>query len=298
MAADTVADTVADLVRSVRARLADGAVEGDRRAEWLVGHVLGVDPGELIVRARERFPESALSVLEPLVARLLAGEPFAYVVGSADFCGLRLSVGPGVLIPRPETEDLAEWAIRRTATTGTPRVLDVGTGAGPLALAIAHARPNAQVHATERSPEALAFAMANAQRLGLEERTTWHRTDLLPEGDDRFDVVVANLPYVGTDEIALVAPDVLLHEPHAALFAGPDGLGTIRRLLARLPDRLNPHASIGLEIGWRQGPTVVAMARAALPAPRIHLRTDLAGLARYVLIDIGSVGGASSGAVE
>ncbi len=282
---------MASVVRRVRTQLsrdgADyGADTGERMAEWIVGHVLEIEHSDLIVRANELFPPEASAQLESLVARLIEGEPFAYVVGQTDFLDLTLMVGPGALIPRPETEGLAEWAIGRTPSVGQPRVLDVGTGVGPLALSIARARPNAIVHATDRSRIALDLAVSNAERLGLTRSIAWHHTDLLPEGHELYDVVVANLPYVGFDEIALVAPEVLLHEPHEALFAGPDGLALIERLLNRLPDRIAAEAAVGLEIGWRQGPSVVKLARAAFPSARVQLRADLAGRVRYVLIDI------------
>ena len=261
--------TIADVVRATRARLErrdpSGGASGelghaeryaDKTAEWIVAHVLGEGSTGLALRSREPFPGSESLRLEALVARLCDGEPFEYVTGSAAFLGLELTVGPGVLIPRPETEGLAEWAIERAGRISKARVLDVGTGAGPLALAIADAVPEAQVHATDSSQVALDIATENVRQLGLNSRVHLHLADLLPGvpgSPERFDVVVANLPYVGTDETDLVSRSVMQHEPHEALFAGTDGLGLIRELLEHLPHRLAPVASIGLEIGWRPG---------------------------------------------
>lgn len=290
--------TVDESIDRVRERLErDGSVspDGERVARWLVGHILNVDHRRLPALARHRLPPGAETELLALADRLRAGEPLAYVIGSADFLDMTLAVGPGVLIPRPETEGLAEWAIRRTPSAGRPVVVDVGTGAGPLALAIARARPNAVVHGTDLSAAALDFARANAERIGVADAVVWHQVDLLPEAPERFDLVVANLPYVGTAELDLVEPGVLGHEPHAALFAGPDGLETIRRLLDRLRGRLASCAAVGLEIGWRQGPAVVRAAREAIPGARVRLRADLAGRARYVLVETGAGRGQRSG---
>ena len=164
-------------------------------------------------------------------------------------------------------------------------MLDVGTGSGAVAVAVASHAAAARIHATDLSRAALAVATANAARLGLADRTAFHRADLLPEAPTRFDVVVANLPYVGADDLCEVAPDVARWEPRAAWYAGRDGLRAIRRLVARLPGRLAAGADVGIEIGWRQGPEAVALVEKAFPGARVALQEDLAGLPRLVTVE-------------
>ena len=260
-------------------------------AEVLLAQVLGIPRSAVLARGTDPLPPDARRAFERLVARRAAGEPVAYLTGRAWFYGLELVVTPDVLIPRPETEGLAEWAIGRPRTgRGRQAILDVGTGSGALALALAAhlAGPEINIHATEISAAAIRVARGNAARLGLADRITWHRADLVPVSiavPPAFDLVVANLPYVATGELANVAPDVLLWEPHLALLAGPDGLALIRRLLAVLPARLNPGAAAAIEIGWRQGPAAIALARDAFPDAQVSLRQDLAGLDRLVIIE-------------
>jgi len=279
------ADTIYATLRSAAARLPRSPTP-ILDAEELLAHVLGVSRTALLARGTDGLPAGSRAAFDRLLTRRAAGEPVAYLTGRVWFYGLELEVTPAVLIPRPETEALAEWAIGWAQARGGPLgVLDVGTGSGALALALAANVPvDLTIHATDVAPAALDVARRNALRFGLAERITFHQADLLPPAPPAFDLVVANLPYVGTDELADVAPDVLLWEPHAALFAGPGGLALIRRLLGLLPGRLSAGAAVGLEIGWRQGAAVVALARAAFPGARVTLRPDLAGLDRIVTI--------------
>jgi release factor glutamine methyltransferase len=268
------------------AGLASGSPRLD--AELLLGHVLGLDRTRLAMNDRESVSPQAVERFHDLLSRRLDGEPVAYLLGRAFFLDFELRVGPGVLVPRPETEALAEWAIarlRRPGAPARPRVLDVGTGSGALAIALARALPEARVTATDISAAALALARENVAKHALAERVALSHSDLIPEGEGPFDLVVANLPYVGLDESSAVDAGVLRHEPHVALFADADGLGQIRRLLSRLPRFLAPAGELGLEIGWRQGPAALALVGAALPRQRVRCAEDLAGHPRLILAE-------------
>jgi release factor glutamine methyltransferase len=281
-----------DSPRSVATGLHDGtrclgaSVTARLDAEILLAHVLGVSRAALLARGRDPLDPDDDGRFAALVARRAAGEPVPYLVGRCHFYGLELEVTPDVLIPRPETELLVAWALERLgAATEVRDAVDVGTGSGAVALALARNAPGTCWHGTDTSAAALAVAERNARGLGPGTTVIWHQVDLLPDAPRRFGLVVANLPYIGRDELADVAPGVLRYEPHDALFAGRDGLAVIRRLLAALPGRVTPGGDVGLEIGWRQGPAVVALAKAALPGGRVMLHRDLAGLPRVVTIE-------------
>jgi release factor glutamine methyltransferase len=256
-------------------------------ADTILGLALGVGIARLVAEPSAVVPPPAARRFTALLARRAAGEPLAYVLGSAPFLDFDLEVGPGVLIPRPETEELAEWAIGRALSVTPPAELaDVGTGSGALAIALARSVSAARVFASDTSAVALAMAQRSAVRLGVADRVRFERFDLLP-ADRQFDLVVANLPYVDRREMSLVAPDVRRFEPPEALFAGVGGLGLIRRLLRLLPQVLAPNGAVGLEIGWRQGPAVLELARSAFPRAAIRLACDSAGRDRYVHIEAG-----------
>lgn len=277
-------------VRSGAARLARVAgLAARREAERLAADAAGISRARLLAESREPMPSSARRAFEIAIARRAAGEPLAYVLGRAPFLDFDVAVGPAVLIPRPETELLAEWAIeaarRRAAADGGLRVLDVGTGSGVLAIAAARAFPPARVWATDSSPGALAVAEGNARAHGVAERVAFAVADLWPPAPAPapFDVIVANLPYVGTDELADVAPDVLAWEPHGALFAGPDGLALFRQLARGVREHLAPGGAVGLEVGWRQAEAVAGLLAAALSEHAIDVLNDDAGIARFIV---------------
>ncbi len=256
-------------------------------AERLLAHVLGVSRARLLSALREPLPATVEQAFARLVARRADGEPLAYLVGSVEFYGLEFEVTPATFVPRPETELLVDWAIgrlRRRPSDAAVRLIDVGTGCGAIAVALAKAVRWAEVIATDVSAEALAVAERNARRHGLEDRLRLVQADLLPPWPPAFDLVVANLPYVAEEDPDL-EPAVARFEPAQALYGGPDGLDWIRRLLVTLPSRLVPGADVGLEIGWRQGAAALALARAFLPGGRARCRTDLAGCDRLLTVE-------------
>ena len=254
--------TLRDLLDHAADRLREGGVEGARRtAEWIVEETTGADRAALYARPGVPIPPEARERTDRLVARRLAGEPVQYVLGHADFYGLRLHVSPAVLVPRPETEEVVEEAIRRLRGVEAPRVLDVGTGSGAVALAVKQERPDAEVFAVDVSPDALALARANAERLGL--RVTFVEGDALrPElaasVPSAFSLVVSNPPYVPEGERAGLQREVRDHEPPVALFVpDADPLVFYRALAGHAGRLLRPggwlvaetHADFGVAVG-------------------------------------------------
>lgn len=214
--------------------------------------------------------------------RRLQGEPVAYITGRKDFFGLTLAVDARVLDPRPDTETLVEWALaclpESAPETRSPRILDLGTGSGAVALALQHARPDAKVWAVDASEDALAVARANAARLHL--GVQFMASDWLCAVDvqrtGRFDLIVSNPPYVAENDPHLAA---LTHEPLSALTSGADGLEDIRRIIAQAPAYLAPGGWLLLEHGWDQSAAVQSLLQAAGFA-QVQSRQDLAGIQR------------------
>jgi release factor glutamine methyltransferase len=247
----------------MRALLREGGIESaEREAEWLIEAVTGMDRAAIALEGSSVDDEIEARAVE-LVRRRIAGEPLQYLTGVAGFRRLDLAVGPGVLIPRPETEVVAERAMTLLAKGGT--VVDVGTGAGAIALAVADERPDARVIATESSADAMSWAAKNRTLLGLDvELVLCDLLSGLPaELRGEIDVVVANLPYVARADTTWLSQEVVDHEPHEALFANDDELDVIRRLIRIAPDWLRPGGHLVLEIGEWHGPRVKAMLQEA-----------------------------------
>jgi release factor glutamine methyltransferase len=219
-----------------------------------------------------------------LVRRRGEGEPVAYLVGSREFFSLPLAVGPAVLVPRPETEALVVRVLDLCRGLPAPRILDVGTGSGAIAVAVAKHLPRAAVTASDVSAAALEVARGNAARHGLADRVGFVESDLLddPRLAGPWDAIVSNPPYVRDDEFDALPRDVRLHEPRGALVAGPTGAEVVERLVPAAAERLVPGGWLVVEIG----PAVVAAAERAIAAePRLEpgpMLKDLAGLARVV----------------
>lgn len=246
-------------------------------AQLLLLHALG-RPGDdrawLIAHDGDALPEAAGTAYAALCARRAAGEPVAYLVGHKEFFGMALQVDRRVLVPRPDTETLVEWALELLPPQRPAWVVDLGTGSGALALALARERPRATVEAVDRSADALAVAAANARSLGLALRL--RQADWLEGATGPYDLVVSNPPYVAADDPHLAA---LRHEPLAALAAGPDGLDDVRRIVEAAPHRLRPGGWLLLEHGHDQAAAVRGLLEARGFAG-VASRRDLAGIER------------------
>ena len=243
-------------------------------AQRLLGHLLQRERTWLIAHDDQALDESLASAFADGCRRCAAGEPLAYVIGEQDFYGLRLRVTPAVLVPRPDTETLVDWALALLPRLGMPqpRVLDLGTGSGAIALAVAQGHGPATVSATDISAEALAVARGNAQRLGLSiglSQGAWWQA---VAAEQRFDLVLSNPPYIAAGDAHLPA---LHHEPWLALSPGGDGLDAFRQIIAGAAAHLAPAGWLLFEHGWDQAEAVADLLREA-GFSQISCRNDLA----------------------
>lgn len=258
-------------------RLASGSETPRLDAELLMAQALGLEREKLLLSGLD---DDGPDAFEPLVARRLAGEPVAYIIGRRAFWKIELEVGPGVLIPRPESETLIEAAVTRFGAVGPKRILDLGTGPGTLLLAALAQWPGATGLGIDRSEQALAIAQANADRLGLAARAVLRAGDWVQGLDERFDLILCNPPYVEAG--AALARDILDFEPHEALFAGLEGLDQYRRLAPEIPRLLSPGGIACFEIGAGQEQAVSALFEAQ--GLSVSCRNDLAGHARCLVL--------------
>ena len=229
--------------------------------ELLLAHVLKKKRLQIYLEFEREVDEATLEILRGLVKRRVAGEPLQYVTGEAEFCGLKLAVDRRVLIPRPETDLLVEVVAARQPAT----VVDVGTGSGCIALALAQRLPAAEVTAVDVSADALAAAKANASRYDFKNFTRLLQSDLLSIFPDSFtvDAIVSNPPYIASGELAQLPREVKDFEPAQALFAGVDGLEVIRRLVLEAKRFLSPTGFVALEIGAGQCAAVTQLFESA-----------------------------------
>ena len=261
---------------SVAALLARSALPR-AEARLLLAAVLDLPIESLVAHPERTIDEEAAARFAVLAARRALGEPVAYLLGEREFYGRRFSVSPAVLVPRPETELLIQLALGRLQTMPAPRLLDLGTGSGCIAIALALECPAATVLAVDRSADALAIARGNAQRLGAD--IEFVLGDWYQNVRGRFDVIVANPPYVAATDPHLAE---LRHEPQQALVAGADGLADLRRIVAGAPAHLNFDGWLAVEHGHDQGGSVRELfARAGFVDIQTH--RDLAGIERVCI---------------
>jgi release factor glutamine methyltransferase len=276
-----VAVTVAEWLDVAAADLGAAGVETPRvDAEWLLAHCLAVPRLELRMAPSRAVDGDVVWRYAAALARRARREPLQQIIGSQEFRGIRVAVTRHVLVPRPETEVLVEWALELLPAREA-LVVDVGTGSGCIACAMAAERPAARVIALERSPQAAAVARANAADLGGRVRVLVG--DLFaPLGDVRADLIVSNPPYLDAPMLAALPPEVAEFEPRVALDGGADGLDVIRPLVAGARAHLRPGAALVLETaGGEQARRVVALLDAA-DFTQVSLRRDLAGVERFV----------------
>lgn len=269
---------------SMKRLTAAGRDEARLKAELLVAHVLGWGRLETLARPDTVLGPEQQSRWRALEDRVAAGEPLQYVLGEAWFWGRCFKADRRALIPRPETEELVQRVLDDAELWAKPGpvVADVGTGTGCIALTLAAERPRARLLGLDISPDALALARENEQRLGLAGRVDWQSGDLLaglPPAS--LDAVVSNPPYIASGQIATLAEEVRGHEPRLALDGGPDGLDLIRRLAVQARLALRPRGRVWMEIGDEQGEAARHLLAEAGFA-RVEIRRDLSGQTRMV----------------
>jgi release factor glutamine methyltransferase len=252
-------------------------------AELLLAHLLHQPRAYLWAHPEATLTPQQAADYAACVQRRAAGEPLPYITGQIEFFGLMFTVTPDVLIPRPETETLVEAALAWLTAHSDAVAVDVGTGSGCIAVALAVHAPSLRLYATDISPAALQMARANAERHEVAERITFLEGDLLIPLPEPVHLIVSNPPYVADDEWDAL-PLSVQQEPRLALLSGADGLDAIRRLLAQAQSRLVPGGLMLVEIGERQGVATQALARAAFTRADVSILPDLAGKDRVLEI--------------
>ena len=266
------------VAEAVAALAAGGVASPEVDATALLAHVLGTTRASLVLV--DEVPEPAAREYAGLVARRASREPLQHLTGTAAFRHVELAVGPGVFVPRPETELLAGWAVERAAALESPIVVDLCTGSGAIAAALADEVPHARVHAVELSPDAHAWAERNLAGTGVDLRLG----DAFEAFDDlvgQVDVVVCNPPYVPLEAWESVAVEARDHDPHLALFSGDDGLDAIRVLAVRAAELLRVGGVLGVEHADVQGESVPAVLAGTGRWADVRDHEDLAGRARF-----------------
>ncbi len=253
-------------------------------AEILLTHVVGASRSTLLTHPERRLMEDQVTRYRALVDDRMLGYPLPHLTGEVPFYGLDIEVTPEVMIPRPETEVLVELALAHRPA----RVIDVGTGSGCIAVALAKHLPGLTAYAIDISRPALAVARRNAEKHGVDNRIQFVVGDLLDKRPAPVDLIVSNPPYVSADEWASLPSSIRYHEPRLALDGGPDGLEVIRRLLSQSQGLLEPGGAILVEIGASQGDDVQEIARTCFPreGTSVRIHPDLAGLDRVLEVQL------------
>jgi release factor glutamine methyltransferase len=283
-----MAGSIADAIDQGQRRLAAAGIDTPRLdAEVLLRHLLRLDRAQIFARLHEPISEAVCRDYDKLIAARAAGTPVAYLTETREFYGLPLASRPGVLIPRPETELLVEWALAWMARRPTATVVDVGVGSGAIPLALAAALGPAwtgTIITVDRFPEPLALAAANRTQLTLPNFVELVRGHLLAWCTGPIDLITANLPYLRPDQV--IGNPMLAAEPVEALVSGADGLDLIRELIADAPRVLRADGACIVEIDPSQVETVTELLRAAFPTAAVAILPDLAGWSRFVTADL------------
>jgi release factor glutamine methyltransferase len=249
-------------------------------AELLLMHVLGRERAWILAHREETLTDLQAQQYVELLERRYRGEPIQYIIGEVEFYGLPLKVSPAVLIPRPETEHLVEKVLKLLPHFSNPRIVDVGTGSGAIAIALAHEWPRGAITGIDTSAAALDLARLNAGRTGFADRIRFLQGNLLaPVTGEQFDVVVSNPPYVPATDCDSLSVEVRDYEPAMALFAGEDGLDVYRRLIPAARAALVPGGFIALEIGCGQAQAIEGLLNAS-GFQSVELTPDLQGISR------------------
>jgi len=277
--------TVLEVLQSTTAYFKKHNVESPRlNAEHLVAHVLRRTRMELYLEFERELTEAELAPLREMVTRRAQGEPLQHLLGTVEFCGLIFLCDKRAMVPRPETEELVDF-LKSEIRNPKSEILDVGTGSGVIALSFAAKFPEAEIYAVDISEDALELARENAARLGLSDRVRFFRSNLLQDVDGTFDLIVANLPYIATQDRHTLSREVL-HDPHVALFGGAYGEEFVRELIAQAPARLHPGGTLALEIGIGQSDALFS----ALTEKKyrdIYSKNDYSGVTRFLFAKYG-----------
>jgi release factor glutamine methyltransferase len=282
----TKAKSLLEVLQSTTAYFTKHKIENPRlNAEHLLAHALGRTRMDLYLEFERPLNEAELVPLRDLVKRRGQGEPLQHLLGTVEFCGQTFLSDKRAMVPRPETEELVELLMSEVrGQRSEVRILDVGTGSGVIALSLAKEFPEAEVYAVDISEDALALARENAARLGL-ERVHFQKSDLLESLSERFDLIVANLPYISMQDRHLLAREVL-HDPEVALFGGPSGDELVRKLIDKAPLNLESGGMLALEIGVGQDEGLCEFLR-----PKnfhdIESKRDYSGITRFLLARYG-----------
>jgi release factor glutamine methyltransferase len=277
--------TVLEVLQATTAYFKKHSVENPRlNAEHLLAHVLGRKRIELYLEFERVLTESELAPLRNLVKRRSEWEPLQHLLGTIEFCGLTFLCDKRAMVPRPETEELVELIESRIEDRKS-RIVDVGTGSGVIALSLAMRFPEAEILGVDVSDDALTLAQENAVRLNLADRIRFLRSNLLENVDGTFDLVVANLPYISTQDRHTLSREVL-HDPAVALFASARGDELLRELIAQAPSRLRPDGMLALEIGIGQSEALLS-ALAEKNYRDISSKTDYSGVTRFLFARYG-----------
>jgi release factor glutamine methyltransferase len=280
---------LAEALHAAQRRLINGGIEdASLEAEVLLRHALQWHRAHLYAGLRQETPPDVLPRFEALIERRLAREPTPYIVGHKEFYGLDLETTPAAPIPRPETELLVEealaWASAQEREQGLV-VVDVGTGCGALAVALACHLPDAVIYSTDLSADALALAEGNAERLGVRERMRLLEGDLLEPLPEPADIIVANLPYIKSADWDGLQEEIREHEPRPALDGGPTGTEVLERFLRVAPRHVKRPGLLLAEIGWDEGERLLGVARECFPEARVEIKKDLAELDRMLVVE-------------
>ncbi|HEX6508858.1 MAG TPA: peptide chain release factor N(5)-glutamine methyltransferase [Chloroflexota bacterium] len=250
--------------------------------QLLLGHVLRRGRSWVLAHDDEELDESTAATFRALIERRAAGEPVAHLRGFVEWYGMHIEVGPQVLVPRPETELLAEEATRVATARGVQSIADIGTGSGAIAIALARELPDVGIFAADVSHEALMMARKNAAALGCEDRISWLRGNLLTPLSQRPDLIVANLPYLSNEMMGQLDADVR-HEPAGALYGGPTGIELYEELFRQRETR-KWNAPVLAEIDPRQAAAMSGLLRDRSHESLVRIEPDYAGLPRIVVV--------------
>jgi release factor glutamine methyltransferase len=277
--------TLLEVLQSTTAYFTTHKIENPRlNAEHLIAQVLKLSRLELYLEFECKLNEEELARLRELVRRRAQGEPLQHLLGTVEFCGQTFKIDKRAMVPRPETEELVEF-LKSQISNPKSQILDVGTGSGVIALSLAKQFREVEVHAVDISEDALVLARENANQLGLSDRIRFRKGDLLEDIDERFDLIVANLPYIPMQDRHLLSREVL-HDPEVALFGGAQGDELIRKLIELAPLRLNGGGLLALEIGINQAESLCDLLRLK-NYHDIASKKDYSGITRFLLAGYG-----------